>query len=171
MSRRTSAITVQRRQEASEIIAAGGTVGEAAKAIGVHKVTLYEWLKQPDFILVVEGRRRIMMGSATGHIFGNVREAAIALVDLLKDGNPWVRFRAATAMIDFADQQTKRQDMMMPDKDGDLSPAQLTFIVDKVFERNQPLLNGGPGALEIIEANKPEAPQPPLEEETDPDEL
>jgi hypothetical protein len=96
--------TPRRWETANEValcLASGQTPAEAAKSTGVSLTTVYRWRRHPKVIAKVRELRDQMVGEALGRMAHNLTAAADTLASLLRDENPLVRLRAATALLEI----------------------------------------------------------------------
>jgi hypothetical protein len=64
------------QEKAVELLAAGQTVGDVASAVGVHRVTLWEWARLPAFHRAQDQLRREAWRAAENRMRRNVTRAA-----------------------------------------------------------------------------------------------
>src|SRR5215213_4857777 len=95
--------TTQRNQDRAIVALLNEpTLEAAAAAVGISDVTLWRWLKQPEFKTRVREARRAMVEGAIGRLQQATTEAVDALRRNLACGTPSVEVRAATAILDQA---------------------------------------------------------------------
>lgn len=78
------------------------TVGAAAEKVGVGEVTLYRWLKMPEFLMAYREARREVVEKAVAQLQQSSWAASTTLVRLLGSGSDSVRLRAAQTILDQA---------------------------------------------------------------------
>jgi transposase-like protein len=78
------------------------TLEAAARAIGVADVTLWRWMKQPEFANEYRTARRQVLETALAQLQQTARAAAEALRRNLTCGNPSVEVRAALGVLEQA---------------------------------------------------------------------
>jgi hypothetical protein len=74
----------------------------AAEKAGVSEVTLWRWLKLPEFLAAYRQARREVMEKATAQLQQSAWAAATTLVRLLGAGSDSTRLRAATEILNQA---------------------------------------------------------------------
>jgi hypothetical protein len=85
------------------VLARGGTVGEAARAAGVHRNTVARWARPGEALaLALDELRRERLAAARLRLVAAAGAAADVLADLALDpaAPPAVRLRAACALLD-----------------------------------------------------------------------
>jgi hypothetical protein len=92
----------RKEEQAIAALLAEATVAAAAEKAGVSEVTLWRWLKLPDFKASYREARREAFEKATAQLQQSSWAAAITLVRLLGSGSDSVRLRSATAILDHA---------------------------------------------------------------------
>ena len=92
------------QERAVELLAAGQTVGDVAAAVGVHRVTLWEWAKLPAFRQAQDQLRREAWRAAEDRMRRNVTRAAEVIGEVLDDAqaDPRDRLMAAKLVLDRA---------------------------------------------------------------------
>jgi hypothetical protein len=92
-----------RRQEAAiAALLSEATVSAAAEKARVGEVTLYRWLKQPEFVAAYREARREVHEKAVAQLQQSSWAASTTLIRLLASGSDSVRLRAATVILDQA---------------------------------------------------------------------
>ena len=88
------------------------TVAEAANSAGVHRATLYKWLKDPDFQAVYREARREALRLATARLQQISSEAVEALREIVGDRSQQgaSRVGAARCILDYAARMTELED-------------------------------------------------------------
>jgi hypothetical protein len=88
------------------------TVKEAAEAAGVHKATLYKWLKEPGFQAVYREARREALSRATARLQQISSEAVEALREIVGDRSQQgaSRVGAARCILGYAARMTELED-------------------------------------------------------------
>ena len=97
-----NANTELRQERAIIALLAHPTIGSAAAAAEVSEVTLWRWMKDPEFKAKLRDARRELVETAIGRLSQVATEAVDALQRNLTCGTPSVEVRAATAIIDQA---------------------------------------------------------------------
>ncbi len=77
-----------------------GTVSAAAEKAGVGEVTLYRWLKLPDFRAAYREARRDVVEKSVAQLQQSSWAASTTLLRLLGSGSDSVRLRAATTILE-----------------------------------------------------------------------
>lgn len=92
------------QEKAVELLAAGQTVGDVAAAVGVHRVTLWEWTRLPAFREAQDQLRREAWRAAADRMRRNVTRAAEVVGEVLDDAqaSPRDRLMAAKLVLDRA---------------------------------------------------------------------
>jgi hypothetical protein len=78
------------------------SIEAAAKTAEVSDVTIWRWMKQPEFKSRLRDARRAVVEGAIGRLQAAATEAVTALQRNLTCGTPSVEVRAATAILDQA---------------------------------------------------------------------
>ena len=88
------------------------TIVEAAKSAGVHKATLYKWLKEPGFQGAYRESRREALRLATARLQQTSSEAVEALKEIVGDRSQQgaSRVGAARVILDYAAKMTELED-------------------------------------------------------------
>lgn len=90
-----------RRELAASLLGAGFSVSAAARQAGVHRATIYAWLEDPNFNLLVENSRAEHRDAVRNEIHDVLRLALDGFRQLLSDPKtpPSVRLRASIAAL------------------------------------------------------------------------
>ncbi len=88
------------------------TVKEAAEAAGVHKATVYRWLREPQFQVAYREARREAVSRATARLQQISGEAVEALREVVGDRSQQgaSRVGAARVILDYAVKMTELED-------------------------------------------------------------
>jgi hypothetical protein len=88
------------------------TVKEAAGAAGVHKATVYRWLREPQFQAAYREVRREAVSRATARLQQISGEAVEALREIVGDRSQQgaSRVGAARCILDYAAKMTELED-------------------------------------------------------------
>lgn len=88
------------------------TVAEAADSAGVHRATLYRWLKEPGFQAVYREARREALSLTTARLQQISGEAVEALREIVGDRSQQgaSRVGAARCILDYAAKMTEMED-------------------------------------------------------------
>lgn len=88
------------------------TVKEAAEAAGVHKATVYRWLREPEFQAAYREARREAVSRATARLQQISSEAVEALREIVSDRSQQgaSRVGAARCILDYAARMTEIED-------------------------------------------------------------
>ena len=78
------------------------SIEAAAKTAEVSDVTIWRWMKTPEFRSKLRDARRAVVEGAIGRLQAAATEAVDTLRRNLTSGNPGVEVRAATAIIEQA---------------------------------------------------------------------
>jgi transposase len=78
------------------------SIEAAAKTADVSDVTIWRWMKQPEFKARLLAARRAVVEGAIGRLQAAATEAVDTLRRNLTSGNPSVEVRAATTIIEQA---------------------------------------------------------------------
>lgn len=92
----------RKQEEAIAALLSEATVSAAAIRIGVNEVTLWRWLKLPEFNVAYKEARRQVMEKAIAQLQNSTWAASTTLVRLLGAHSDSVRLRAAMAILDQA---------------------------------------------------------------------
>ena len=82
-------------------LATGETATAAAATAKVHERTVRKWLDRPEFKARVEQLRAEAVGRAVNRLSGSMTTAADALMQLVGNDDPHIRFKAAKAVIEL----------------------------------------------------------------------
>lgn len=82
---------------------------EAARAAGVSESTAHRWLRDPAFLAEVRQAEDRAIGAAVRRLIGLSGAAADVLGELLTDGTPAARLRAALGVFDALQKLEDRQ--------------------------------------------------------------
>jgi hypothetical protein len=97
-----NANTDLRQERAIVALLAEPTIGAAARAAEISEVTLWRWMKEPEFRAKLRDARRAVVEGAIGRLQQAATEAVDTLQRNLTCGTPSVEVRAATAILDQA---------------------------------------------------------------------
>jgi transposase len=84
---------------------------EGCKRAGVSKVTVYDWLKQPNFRQELKRQRDEMIERALDCLKANVSKATETLVKLLDSKSEPIRARAAEDILEFAQKALEHEEL------------------------------------------------------------
>jgi hypothetical protein len=84
------------------LLAAGNTVPDTAKLVGVPERTIYRRLEDSDFIQKIDETRDAITNRATAVLTGGSAEAATVLCSLLKSESESIRLESAKTLLDLA---------------------------------------------------------------------
>jgi hypothetical protein len=90
------------QEQAAVLLASGKRVGSVAKAVGVHRVTVWEWSKTPEFQQHLNDLRRAAWRSARDRMRSNTARAAQVLGTILSDSGARAQDRIAAARVVLA---------------------------------------------------------------------
>lgn len=102
MARRNPTGLTPRQARAAAMLASGRRVSATAKGIRVHRATLWEWTKLPEFQQHVNDLRRAAWRSARDRMRENAARAAHVLGDILQNAAARPQDRIAAARVVFA---------------------------------------------------------------------
>lgn len=93
-----------KQQKALACLLTEATMEGAAKAAKISKVTLYEWLKQPEFKNALDDARHLLFGDGLATLKAAMTEGIEALRAALNDPEATVanKITAATKLIELA---------------------------------------------------------------------
>ena len=95
--------TTELKQERAIIaLLAEPTLGAVAKAADISEVTLWRWMKAPDFKSRLRDARRAVVEGAIGRLQAAATEAVDTLRRNLSCGTPSVEVKAAATILDQA---------------------------------------------------------------------
>jgi transposase-like protein len=89
-----------RRQAVALALASGKTVRAAAKACQVGETTVYTWLREPSFRLLVSETRGELFDQAVGALVKLANAAAAGLGKLLKSKNENIKLGACRSVLE-----------------------------------------------------------------------
>jgi hypothetical protein len=92
----------RKQEQAIAALLSEATVSSAAEKAGVGEVTLYRWLKLPDFMAAYREARREVVEKAVAQLQQSSWAASTTLVRLLGSPSDSVRLRAAQTILDQA---------------------------------------------------------------------
>src|SRR2546423_15496705 len=97
-------ITTNRQEKAIIALLNQPTMKEAEEAAGVHEVTLWRWLQQPEFRKSYMEARRLAVQRAIARIQAVTTEAVETLREVMNDQSSKgsERIAAAKAILDYA---------------------------------------------------------------------
>lgn len=88
---------------AIELIVQGKRDIHVAKAVGVHRTTLWRWREHhPEFRAELDRRRRAVWGSAADRFRALLHQAVDAFGQQVRKGDPDQQYRAARAILTIA---------------------------------------------------------------------
>jgi hypothetical protein len=92
----------RKQEQAIAALLSEATVASAAEKAGVGEVTLYRWLKLPDFLAAYRGARREVVEKAVAQLQQGSWAASTTLMRLLGSDSDAVRLRAAQTILEHA---------------------------------------------------------------------
>ncbi len=92
----------RKQEQALAALLAETTIAAAAERARVGEVTLWRWLKQPDFLAAYRAARREVVEKAVAQLQQSSWAAATTLLKLLASSSDSVRLRAAVAILEHA---------------------------------------------------------------------
>ena len=92
----------RKQEQAIAALLSEATVGTAAEKAGVGEVTLYRWLKLPDFLAAYREARREVVEKAVAQMQQSSWAASATLIRLLGSGSDSIRLQAARTILDQA---------------------------------------------------------------------
>lgn len=101
----TPAPLTEKQIEAAALLAAGGSVREVARAVGVHRANLWRWRSNPAFVRACQASRTRALSVAAEALAGAIPAAVASLVKISEDraAPPQVRYAAAREILSRAD--------------------------------------------------------------------
>lgn len=102
MARQNPTGLTPRQASAAAMLASGRRVSTTARAVGVHRATLWEWTKLPEFQHHVNDLRREGWRSARDRMRENAARAAHVLGGILRDAAARPQDRIAAARVVLA---------------------------------------------------------------------
>ena len=91
-----------KQEQAIAALLSEATVASAAEKARVAEVTLYRWLKLPDFVAAYREAGREVVEKAIAQLQQSSWAASTTLVRLLGSGSDAIRLRAAQTILDQA---------------------------------------------------------------------
>lgn len=91
-----------KQAQACALLAQGRLHKEVAEAVGISAGTISEWLKQPQFVAQLNNLKMSVLEAALAQIQHLAGAAAATLEDLLQNGPPAVRLKAAEVVLAHA---------------------------------------------------------------------
>ncbi len=93
-----------KQQKALACLLAEPTIQEAAKAAGVSRQKLYDWLKQPDFKAALDEAKQLLFNDGLSTLKASMTDGIATLRSSLTDPDATVanRITAATKLIELA---------------------------------------------------------------------
>jgi len=104
------------QEQAAAMLASGRRIGATAKAVGVHRVTVWEWARQPEFRQHLNDLRRAAWCSARDRMRENAVGAAKVLGNILSDPSARAQDRIAAARVVLASAGPLFPDEGSPDR-------------------------------------------------------
>ena len=92
----------RKQEQAIAALLSEATVTSAAEKAGVGEVTLYRWLKLPDFVSAYRAARREVVEKAVAQMQQSSWAASTTLIRLLGSGSDSIRLRAAQTILEQA---------------------------------------------------------------------
>ena len=92
----------RKQEQAIAALLSEATVAAAADKAGVNEVTIYRWLKLPDFLAAYRQARREVTEKAIAQLQQSSWAASTTLVRLLGSSSDSIRLRAAQMILDQA---------------------------------------------------------------------
>jgi hypothetical protein len=92
----------RKREQAIAALLSEATVASAAERAGIGEVTLWRWLKQPEFKAAYREARRQVVEKAVAQLQQSSWAASTTLLKLLASNSDSVRLRAAVAILEQA---------------------------------------------------------------------
>jgi phage terminase small subunit len=92
----------RKQEQAIAALLSEATVASAAERAGISEVTLWRWLKQPEFKAPYREARREVVEKAVAQLQQSSWAASTTLLKLLAAQSESVRLRAAMAILDHA---------------------------------------------------------------------
>ena len=92
----------RKQEQAIAALLSEATVGAAAEKVGLNEVTLYRWLKLPDFLTAYRRARLEVVEKAVAQLQHSSWAASTTLLKLLGSGSDSVRLRAAQTILEQA---------------------------------------------------------------------
>jgi transposase-like protein len=92
----------RKQEQAIAALLSEATVAAAAEKTGVNEVTIYRWLKLPDFLAAYRKARREVVEKAVAQLQQSSWAASTTLVRLLGSSSDSIRLRAAQTILDQA---------------------------------------------------------------------
>jgi len=99
MTQQNASILTPQQERAAALLASGKRIGATAKAVGVHRVTLWEWTRLPEFQRHLNDLRRAAWRSARDRMRENATRAAQVLGSILTDPKARAQDRIAAARV------------------------------------------------------------------------
>ena len=100
----------RKQEQAIAALLSETTVAAAAERAGVGEVTLWRWLKLPDFTSAYREARRQVVEKAVAQLQHSSWAASTTLLKLLAAPSDSVRLRAAVAILDQANKGVEQLD-------------------------------------------------------------
>jgi transposase len=104
--------TEMRQERAIVALLSEPSIEAVAKTPDVSDVTIWRWMKRPDFRAKLRDARRAVVEGAIGRLQQTATEAVDTLRRNLTCGTPSVEVRAATAILDQAIKAVELFDMV-----------------------------------------------------------
>lgn len=92
----------RKQEQAIAALLSEATVGAAAEKADLAEVTLYRWLKLPDFVAAYREARREVVEKAIAQLQQSSWAASTTLIRLLGSSSDAIRLRAAQTILDQA---------------------------------------------------------------------
>src|SRR6266536_55070 len=121
------ATTELKQERAIVALLTEATLGAVAKAADISEVTLWRWMKEPEFKSRLRDARRAVVEGAIGRLQQAATQAVDTLQRNLTCGTPSVEVRAAIAILDQA-----------------IKAIELFDVVERVEQLEARLSSGGP---------------------------
>lgn len=127
-----------RQEQAAQLLYAGGTVGNVAKAVGVTERTLFNWRKVPAFGVYLNQMREASQTAIQDSFRDTASRAVSKLGTLLESDDPAIALKAVTLVLTHLKPFESGTGIGSTDED-DLKPKNFLGIeiTDRVGERIQ----------------------------------
>jgi len=101
----------EKKAIAIELLMQSSSPREVAEGAGVSRVTIYRWLKEPDFQAELSKRKNDLLEGASRKLAGNLDGAIDTLIELLSSKQPNVKRLTAGMIIDYSIKLNEMQDL------------------------------------------------------------
>jgi hypothetical protein len=102
MNSHESAHWPAKKERAALMLAGGSTIGAVSRELKIGRRTLYDWIEDPKYKLLISRFRRRMLDRSVGMLSKATNKAVARLEKLVGSDDESVSLRAAVSLLDHA---------------------------------------------------------------------